>query len=132
MLHRAEYEAIKTERPVFLTGDFNSPPTGADGGAYQITTGVIEPLPINATFAKKYSWKLKEEKEFKLVDFAAEAPPRYRSGNFATFTGFGAVGDTASYTRIDYLFGGSIRKNDWSVESYHVGTTLYDNGSWNR
>jgi hypothetical protein len=131
MVRRAKYEAIKTSRPVFLTGDFNSPPTGQDGGAYQITTGTLAPVPINATFEEKYSWKAKDEKPFGLVDLAVKTQPRYRSGNYATCTGFSAVGDTKKYYKLDYVFGGSTGVA-WGVEGYHVGSSLYDNGSWNR
>lgn len=112
MLHRAKFEAIKTGRPVFLVGDFNSPTEGVDGGAYQIASGALAPLPINATFAEKYKWSEREENEFKLKDFAGAAPPRSRSGNYATYTGFAGVGDTNRYVRIDYMFGGSVN-NDW-------------------
>lgn len=55
MLTRARYEAYKTRGPVIITGDFNSQATGSDSGAYQIITGQIPPVAINATFAAKYA-----------------------------------------------------------------------------
>ena len=71
-------------------------------------------------------------KDFKLVDLAAAADPRYRSGDFATYTGFVAPGNAGSFQRIDYLFGGGKTVGEFGVESYRVGAALYDNGSWNR
>lgn len=133
ILHRAKYEAIKTGRPVFVTGDFNSVATGASDGAYTIATGVRAPLPLNETFTQKYHWSKKEGEKignFTLADTLVATPPQRRSGNFATFTGFRAVNDNSAFSRIDFIFGGS--NGGWSAESYHTGDALYDDGTYHR
>lgn len=110
ILTRARYEAWKTGGPVILTGDFNSPSTGNDSGAYQIVTGVIPPVAINQTFAEKYAVPNGVLTNFTMKDLKAEAPREYVSGNYATYTGFNAPGDSSVYTRIDFVFGGSNGK----------------------
>ncbi|KAJ7175183.1 Endonuclease/exonuclease/phosphatase [Mycena crocata] len=55
LLARARYEAAVTGEPVFVLGDFNSPPTGRDSGAYEITTGVREPGVLPKDFAARYA-----------------------------------------------------------------------------
>lgn len=131
--HRAKYEAIKTGRPVFVTGDFNSPTSGSDDGAYKIATGAQTPLPLNETFTQKYSWSKKEGDaigDFTLDDVLVATPPERRSGNFATFTGFRAVNDFSAFSRIDFVFGGS--NADWTAQAYHRGNMLYDDGVYHR
>ncbi|KAF8886178.1 DNase I-like protein [Infundibulicybe gibba] len=98
-----------TNAPVIMTGDFNSASIGEDAGAYNITTGVMPPVPINATFAARFP-----------------TPRRSVAGNFATFTGFALPNDTSSWTRIDFVFGGSNR--GWTAEGYKVGTSMSDDG----
>lgn len=114
ILHRAKYEAIKSGGgPVVLTGDFNSPATGEDSGGYSIITGAAEPLPLNETFLEKYSWTPEEEAaanlgdDFVMEDLLGATPPQYRSGSWATFTGWALPGDSTSFSRIDYVMAGS-------------------------
>lgn len=133
ILHRAKYEAIKTGRPVFITGDFNSESSGTNDGAYKIATGAQTPLPLNATFTEKYHWSTKDEEKignFTLDDVLLATPPQRRSGNYATFTGFRPVSDTTAFSRIDFVFGGS--NGGWSAKSYHQGDALYDDGVYHR
>ncbi|KAL3425853.1 endonuclease/exonuclease/phosphatase, partial [Phlyctema vagabunda] len=114
MLHRAGYESSLGNRSVIMSGDFNSPTSGADGGAYQIITGAIPGVPINETFRSKFPWSGgggygsgNGTSGFVMVDVKATTPPQRRSGDFATFSGFRRVGDAAALSRIDYIFGGS-------------------------
>ncbi|KAI8142562.1 Endonuclease/exonuclease/phosphatase [Fennellomyces sp. T-0311] len=126
VLHRAKYEAIKTKRPVFVTGDFNSRP---DQLGYKVITGQVAPLKLNQTFVDKYSWSDKEEQEFVFQDIIGETSPVRRSGDYATFTGFASPFDnTNSYSRIDFVMGGS--NGGWESRSFRVGETLTDNGLW--
>lgn len=110
MLTRARFEAFNTSGPVVVTGDFNSPSTGSDSGAYQIITGQIPPVAINATFAAKYAVPHGALPDFKTLDLKAEAPRAAVSGDFATFTGFSAPGDPSAFSRIDFIYGGSNKK----------------------
>ena len=110
MLQRARYEAYKTGGPVIITGDFNSPSTGNDSGAYQIITGQIPPVPINQTFAEKYAVPNGILSDFTMLDLKAQAPRELVSGQYATYTGFNAPGDASVYTRIDFVYGGSNGK----------------------
>ncbi|TBU30372.1 Endonuclease/exonuclease/phosphatase [Dichomitus squalens] len=126
MLVRARYEAYTTNGPVIITGDFNSPSTGTDSGAYQIITGQIPPEPVNATFAAKYAVPNGTLSDFTMLDLKAEVPREYVSGEYATYTGFGAPGDATDFTRIDFVYGGSNGK--WTATGYHVGTSLTDDG----
>ena len=107
ILQRAKFEAFTSGGPVLVTGDFNSPSTGADSGAYNISTGVLAPEPINATFAKTFAVPAGALDGFVLQDLKAQAPRFAVGGEFATFTGFNAIGDTSAFTRIDFAFGGS-------------------------
>ncbi|KAI9494981.1 DNase I-like protein [Zychaea mexicana] len=125
ILHRAKYEAIKTKRPVFVTGDFNSRP---DQLGYQVITGQVEPLELNSTFTEKYSWSDQQEKEFVFKDLIAETVPERRSGDYATFTGFADPDGTDSYSRIDFVMAGS--NGGWKSNSFRVAGTLTDNGLW--
>ncbi|KAI0708515.1 Endonuclease/exonuclease/phosphatase [Earliella scabrosa] len=126
MLARARYEAYKTGGPVIVTGDFNSPATGRDSGAYQIITGQIPPVAINATFAERFAVPDGTLSDFKLLDLKAETPREFVSGEFATYTGWNAPGDASVYTRIDFVYGGSNGK--WTSNAYRVGTSLTDDG----
>ena len=110
MLTRARYEAWKTDGPVIITGDFNSPSTGNDSGAYQIITGLIPPVAINETFAQKYAVPTGVLSDFVMLDLKAQAPRDAVSGQYATYTGFNAPGDASVYTRIDFVYGGSNGK----------------------
>ena len=107
---RARYEAYKTNGPVIITGDFNNPSTGTDSGAYQIITGEIPPVPVNATFAAKYAVPNGTLPDFTMQDLKAKVPREYVSGEYATYTGFGAPGDATDFTRIDFVYGGSNGK----------------------
>ncbi|KAL0562677.1 hypothetical protein V5O48_019406, partial [Marasmius crinis-equi] len=106
LLARARYEAVVNGGPVFITGDFNSPSTGSDSGAYNIITGAQPPVAINATFAAKFDTG-GEGANFTMLDLRGQAPRQAVSKNFATFTGFTNPNDTSSWTRIDFILGGS-------------------------
>ncbi|KAL0066334.1 hypothetical protein AAF712_006592 [Marasmius tenuissimus] len=126
LLTRAKYEAVKNGGPVFITGDFNSPSTGSDSGGYSIITGASPPVAINATFAQKFSTG-NEGGDFKMFDLRGEAPRQAVSKNFATFTGFTEPADTSSWSRIDFVFGGSNK--GWKVDGYKVLSALQDDGT---
>jgi endonuclease/exonuclease/phosphatase family metal-dependent hydrolase len=117
LLTRSRYEAVKTNGPVLITGDFNSPQAGNYSGAYAIITGQQPALPINATFARKYDVPNGELPDFRFLDMKATTPRFGVTGNFATYTDWSKPGDTASWTRIDFVFGGS--NGGWSVTQYH-------------
>lgn len=119
ILQRAHFEAFHSNNgPVIVTGDFNSPSTGTDSGAYNISTGVLTPEALNATFAAKYAVPSTFEPGFVLKDLKGQAPRVSVGGNFATYTGFNAPGDTSVFSRIDFVFGGSNGK--WCVSSSSV------------
>ncbi|KAI3612979.1 endonuclease exonuclease phosphatase family protein [Moniliophthora roreri] len=126
LLTRARFEAVTTGNPVFITGDFNSPSFGDDSGAYDIITGAANPVPINATFAEKFAVGDDEAPDFKMVDLRGKAPRERVSRNYATFTGFTAPADTSSWTRIDFILGGS--NAGWNIDSYKVLSALQDDG----
>ncbi|KAH9925033.1 Endonuclease/exonuclease/phosphatase [Epithele typhae] len=126
MLTRARYEAATTGGPVIVTGDFNSPSTGTDSGAYQIITGQIPPVAINQTFAEKYAVPDGVLPNFVMQDLKAITPRPKISGEYATYTGFNAPGDASVYTRIDFVYGGSNGK--WTADAYKVGSSLTDDG----
>ncbi|KAI1792743.1 Endonuclease/exonuclease/phosphatase [Ganoderma leucocontextum] len=126
ILVRARYEAYKTGGPVIVTGDFNSQATGSDSGAYQIITGQIPPVAVNATFAAKFAVPNGTLDDFKTLDLKAETPREYISGEYATFTGFGAPGDGSALKRIDFVYGDSTKR--WTADAYSVGSSLTDDG----
>ncbi|KAI0634548.1 Endonuclease/exonuclease/phosphatase [Trametes polyzona] len=126
LLTRARYEAFKTKGPVIISGDFNSPATGTDSGAYQIITGQLPPVAINQTFADKYAVPEGALPNFTMVDLKGQAPRSAVSGDFATYTGFNAPGDASVYSRIDFVFGGSNGR--WTSNAYKVGSSLTDDG----
>ncbi|KAF7795809.1 hypothetical protein EIP86_006976 [Pleurotus ostreatoroseus] len=126
ILTRAKYEAFTSGGPVLITGDFNSPSTGADSGAYNITTGVLPIEPVNATFAQKFAVPAGALPGFIMKDLKGETPRFMVSGDFATYTGFNAPGDSSVYSRIDFVFGGSNGK--WTADKYRVDTSLTDDG----
>lgn len=114
ILQRARFEAFHSQGgPVLVTGDFNSPSTGTDSGAYMIATGALAPEPLNATFAAKYAVPNGTLSNFVLDDLKAQVPRANVGGNYATYTSFAAPGDTSQYTRIDFVFGGNNGK--WCV-----------------
>jgi endonuclease/exonuclease/phosphatase family metal-dependent hydrolase len=126
LLIRARYEAAQHGEPVLITGDFNSPPTGVDSGAYQIITGASKPVAVNTTFAAKYAVGDDQLPGFEMLDLRAAAPRIRVNANFATFTGFNTPADTSDWTRIDFIFGGS--NGGWDATSYKVGSSLTDDG----
>ncbi|TFK72830.1 hypothetical protein BDN72DRAFT_762830 [Pluteus cervinus] len=126
LLTRARYEAFTTQGPVLVIGDFNSPAEDSDSGAYQIATGLLPPVAINATFAQKYAVPSTELPGFKLLDLRGQAPRSRISTTFATFTGFSGPQDTSDWTRIDFVFGSGNR--GWSADAYRVETALSDDG----
>ncbi|KAK0452086.1 Endonuclease/exonuclease/phosphatase [Desarmillaria tabescens] len=124
ILTRARYEAVRSRGPVFVTGDFNSPSTGNSSGAYNIITGAIPPVAINATFAAKYNVG-NQLPDFKMLDLRGQAPRQSVSNNFATYTGFNGPADTSVWQRIDFIFGGS----NLGWYAYKVGSSLSDDGT---
>ncbi|KAF8182507.1 Endonuclease/exonuclease/phosphatase [Mycena galopus ATCC 62051] len=125
ILARARYEAVTTGCPVFVLGDFNSPPNGHDAGAYEIATGVRVPGALPADFAKKFAVD-PSAPPFVLHDLRAHTPRRFVSANHATFTGFTAPNDTRAWSRIDFVFGGG--NGGWEAAGYKVGSALTDDG----
>ncbi|KAJ7754168.1 Endonuclease/exonuclease/phosphatase [Mycena maculata] len=125
ILARARYESETTSAPVFVLGDFNSPPTGRDAAAYEIATGVRPPGTLPLDFAARYpaspDWSA-----FALHDLRAHTPRRAVSANHATFTGFTAPNNTRDWSRIDFVFGGA--NGGWESTSYRVGSALTDDG----
>lgn len=86
LLHRARYEAQVQKHSVLMLGDFNSPQSGRDSGAYLIVTGEIDSVPVASDFQSKYSIP-EDSSPFQLLDLKAETPRRFVSGHYATFTG---------------------------------------------
>ncbi|KZV87965.1 mannose-6-phosphatase [Exidia glandulosa HHB12029] len=125
ILTRARFEAVVNKEPVLVTGDFNSQATGSDSGAYQIVTGALAPVAVNATFAAKFAVP-DDSPPFTLLDLREQAPPLLVGRNFATFTGFTAPTDTSQWKRIDFAFGGS--NGGWTAGGYKVETSLTDDG----
>lgn len=107
ILYRGAYEAATTGSPVFVLGDFNSPSTGGNSGGFQIVTGQIDPVEVEAGFKEKYSVGNDTNTMFLFLDVAAATPPERRSGHHATFTGFNPAGDSSAFSRIDFIMGGS-------------------------
>ncbi|KAF8880076.1 Endonuclease/exonuclease/phosphatase [Infundibulicybe gibba] len=126
LLQRAHFEAATTNAPVIMTGDFNSESIGVDAGAYNISTGALPPVPINATFAARFPVTSTQLPGFKMLDLRGKTPRQSVAGDFATFTGFKLPNDTSSWTRIDFVFGGS--NLGWTAEGYKVGTSMSDDG----
>ncbi|KAJ7259167.1 Endonuclease/exonuclease/phosphatase [Mycena haematopus] len=125
ILARARYEAVTTSCPIFVLGDFNSPPNGRDSGAYEIATGKRAPEALPPDFAAKYSVP-NDTAPFVLHDLRAHTPRRAVSANHATFTGFTAPNDTRAWSRIDFGFGGGNGR--WEATGYKVGSALTDDG----
>lgn len=123
---RARYEAVTSGEPILVTGDFNSPPTGSSSGAYQIATGAQSPVAVNSTFAAKYAVPSTALPDFKLLDLRGQAPRELVGRNFATFTGFTSPASTSSWSRIDFVFGGS--SGGWQAGVYKVEAALSDDG----
>jgi len=112
LLIRGKYEASTSKGPVLLTGDFNSPPTGRDSGAYGVVTGRVPPVRVDNKFTETYTPGGNQLPDFKFLDTRAETPRFNVSANFATFTGWSPK-VTKEWTRIDFVLGGSNRK--WCV-----------------
>jgi len=122
LLHRANHAS---NIPVLITGDFNSPQRGSNSGAYKIMTGGLPPVNISSDFAIKYPIR---SSTFATIDLKGATPRQQVSGHYATYTGFSAPANVASYTRIDFILGGS--NGGWQSKLYQVGNSLYDNGVW--
>jgi len=112
LLIRGRYEAVTTEGPVFLTGDFNSPPTGEDSGAYRVVIGKVPPVRVDKRFREKYDTGKDQLPDFRFLDTRAETPRFGVSENFATFTGW-SPNVTEEWARIDFVLAGSCRR--WCV-----------------
>ncbi|KAJ6527859.1 Endonuclease/exonuclease/phosphatase [Mycena vulgaris] len=126
ILYRARFEAVTTNKPVLVAGDFNSPPTGTDSGAYNIITAATPPVAINATFAAKYAVPASSQPHFAMLDLRAQAARRAVRSTFATFTGFTDPGDTSDWKRIDFVFGGA--NLGWTADGYKVESSRTDDG----
>jgi endonuclease/exonuclease/phosphatase family metal-dependent hydrolase len=81
ILHRAKYEALRTQSPVVLLGDFNSPAFGRDCAGYEILTGVRPPADISQEFKERYPVS-ESSTAFAMMDFMGEAPRHNVSGNY--------------------------------------------------
>ncbi|KAJ6574569.1 Endonuclease/exonuclease/phosphatase [Mycena capillaripes] len=127
ILYRARFEAVTTQRPVLVTGDFNSPPSGTDSGAYNIFTSAIAPVAINATFAAKYAVPT-QSANFSMLDLRGQAPRRSVRSTFATFTGFTTATDTTDWQRIDFVFGGTNLGWCVTADGYKVESSRTDDG----
>ncbi|KAK0229469.1 Endonuclease/exonuclease/phosphatase [Armillaria nabsnona] len=125
ILTRAKYEAVQSNGPVFVTGDFNSPSTGDDSAAYGIITGSHDPFAMNATWAAKYD-VCDKMSDFVMEDLRGQAPRRMVSKNYATYSAWTGPSDTSKWTRIDFVFGGS--NGGWAANSYKVDSALNDDG----
>jgi len=125
LLIRGRYEAARTEGPVLLMGDFNSPPTGDDSGAYAIVTGQVSPVQVDSKFTERYTPKGDQFPGFKFLDTRAETPRFNVSGNFATFSGW-SPSMTKWWARIDFVLGGSNR--EWTSTACKVGAGMSDDG----
>jgi len=126
LLTRGRYEAAMTNKPVLITGDFNSVQTGNYSGAYAIITGQQPAVPVNTTFAQKYRVPNEKLFDFTFLDMRATTPRLGVSGNFATYTDWNEPGNTSAWARLDYVFGGS--NGGWNASKYKVGTALADDG----
>ncbi|KAJ7750784.1 Endonuclease/exonuclease/phosphatase, partial [Mycena metata] len=126
ILYRARFEAVTTNKPVLITGDFNSAPTGPDSGAYKIITGAAPSVPINATFAAKFAVPPTAQENFTALDLRAQTPRRAVRSTLATYTGFTSPSDTSVWTRIDFVFGGS--NLGWTAEGYKMESSRTDDG----
>jgi len=126
LLVRGRYEAVNTNGPVLITGDFNSPQTGKDSGAYKISTGQGGAVPVNTSFAEKYAVRDDKLRDFKFLDLRAETPRFMVSGDYATYTAWNVPNNSSGWSRIDFVFGGSNGR--WKAEAYKVGTSLTDDG----
>lgn len=142
ILHRANYEALRTNYPVVLLGDFNSPAFGLDNAGYEIITGTRLPVEISQDFKDRYPVAANSA-SIMMIDFMGDAPRPNVSGNYgmhtflqmyhlmihdhgnaiATYTGFSKVDDTSSFARIDFIMGGSNR--GWSVSLLPIIQWVY-------
>ena len=102
-------------------GDFNSPPTGGDSGAYQITTGKAPLVQVDRKFTETYTPGGNQLPDFKFLDTRVETPRFNVSANFATFTGWSST-VAKGWTMIDFVLGGSNR--GWCVDFPDHSCTL--------
>lgn len=86
MLHRARFEAQIRRHTVLILGDFNSPQSGHDSGAYRIVTGLLSSPYLPAHFLSAFPI-FTGAPSFKMVDVKAETPRQFVSGHYATYTG---------------------------------------------
>ncbi|KAL7265977.1 hypothetical protein RUND412_011492, partial [Rhizina undulata] len=108
--YRGAYEAFTAKRPVFVLGDFNSPTTGADSGAYNVITGQYELDALPQDFLDRFPLRdrfFQYAVDYEFKDLMAETVPWRRGGHLATFTGFESAGDSSEFKRIDFVMGGS-------------------------
>ncbi|KAF9020819.1 hypothetical protein BDZ89DRAFT_1138385 [Hymenopellis radicata] len=110
LLLRARYEAVHSQGAVFVSGDFNSPPTGNSSEGYRIITGALPPVStINATWAATYAVGADEQPGFVMQDLRAQVDRARVSEAYATYTGFTPPNSATAgpWTRIDFVFGGA-------------------------
>lgn len=86
MLHRARFEAQIGQRTVLILGDFNSPQSGHDSGAYRIVTGLLDAPLLPADFLAAFPVS-DDAPTFTMVDVKSETPRQFVSGHYATYTG---------------------------------------------
>ncbi|KIY62247.1 hypothetical protein CYLTODRAFT_414860 [Cylindrobasidium torrendii FP15055 ss-10] len=110
LVTRARYEASAVgNRPIFLTGDFNSPPVGTDSEAYKITTGQHNPVRVNDYWMSRYTVAHDTQYDFALLDIIGDAPRQF-------VTNIGGL----------FIFGGSNK--GFETVSYSVGGLIGDDG----
>jgi len=127
ILHRARFESQRSNCPVILLGDFNSPAYGQDCSAYEIITGARPSVAISQDFLKAFPVP-ENSRDFKMLDLMGQTPRQYVSGNYATYTGFSHVKNASQFQRIDFIMGGS--NGGWKAQSFRVGQSLYDDGMY--
>ncbi|KAK7059981.1 Endo/exonuclease/phosphatase domain-containing protein, partial [Favolaschia claudopus] len=126
ILHRAKYEEQVGGCPVFVLGDFNSPPTGRDSAAYEIITGARQPVAVPSDFLNRFPLSDNMASAApSLRDLLADAPRRSAGiAAHATFTGFSAPNITRDWKRIDFAFGSKAG----TCIRYKVDSALGDDG----
>ncbi|KAH7103651.1 mannose-6-phosphatase [Auriculariales sp. MPI-PUGE-AT-0066] len=127
LLARARYEEDTQGAAVLLFGDFNSPPDGADSGAYRVMTGATPPLELEPKFAQKFAVP-SSAPPFKLIDLRAVTKPAHVVGHFATYTDWTLPSSSGPHARIDFILGGSGKP--WKSLRYKVGENLLDDGCY--
>ncbi|KAF8871056.1 Endonuclease/exonuclease/phosphatase [Mucidula mucida] len=130
LLLRARYEAVQSKGPVFVMGDFNSPPRGNSSEGYSIITGALPPVTsINATWAATYAVPADEQPDFVMQDLRGQAPRERVSEAYATYTGFTPPNSASAgpWQRIDFTRAyavDEVRGDDGVLASDHRPTVV--------